>query len=367
MVKKLFFISAGGTGGHIMPAIAVADSLLDSGQTICWFGNKHHLEYQLVKSKAIKFIHIPVVALRGKNVFYKLKALSCLMLSCVICLYWVLRLKPKKVLCTGGYTSAPLGMAAALLKLPLMLQEQNTVAGMSNKMLATYAQSICTGFPSCDFGKNQQKINSKIIFTGNPLRNDLYANSSFNQNITEQSRFKLLVLGGSQGAAILNQVVPQALEVLANTGVKLEVMHQAGAKHLENTKANYQILQSYSNIKFTIINFIDDIAKLYDWADLAIARAGALTLAELIAKQVPSILVPYMHATDDHQTKNANYLVDINGAFLVKQTELTKDRLAQNLEKIIKDKQLQQTMQSNLSKLNTPFANQTIANILIDK
>ena len=324
MVSKVM-IMAGGTGGHVFPALAVAEQLCEQGVKVCWLGTRSGMEARLLSNRQeINFFAIPISGLRGKHYFARLVALAKLVVAMICTFVLLLREKPDVVLGMGGYASGPGGVAAKLLGRPLLIHEQNSVPGTTNQLLARCANKVMTAFP----GSFSNKLVTPL-YTGNPLRKEILAHcvSSNNQCHGEtHSELRLLILGGSQGALKLNHLIP---EVLAQVGAKrpVNVIHQTGGRHLEITRENYV----KSAVQVELKEFIEDMASAYSWADLVICRAGAMTIAEISAIGVGAILIPYPYATDDHQTVNARHLSDLGAAILIPEHQLTVSGLAQIL------------------------------------
>ncbi len=314
-MSKTIMIMAGGTGGHIFPALAVADKMRERGWRVVWLGNPEGMEARLVPQHGFEMVWVKFAALRGKGILRKLLLPLNLLRG-----FWqaqkvIRQVQPNVVLGMGGYISFPGGMMASLLGKPLVLHEQNSVAGLANRVLAGVADRIATGFP---------EVLKKGAWLGNPVRPEIAAIAPPAKRFAERSgALRLLVIGGSLGAQALNEIVPQGLARL-NADEQPQIVHQAGEKHLEALKANYAAV----GVQAHCVSFIEDMAGAYEWADLVICRAGALTIAELAAAGVASILVPFPHAVDDHQTGNARFLVNVGGAFLLPQTELTPDSIA---------------------------------------
>jgi len=321
-------IMAGGTGGHVYPALAVADELQSRGVPVVWLGTRKGIEARLVPEAGIAVEWLGVSGLRGKGVFTLLLAPVNLLVACVQAMRILLRRKPCAVLGMGGFVSGPGGLMAWLLKTPLLIHEQNAVPGMTNKLLSKLTDQIMEAFPN--------SFNKKSLHVGNPVRRAISSMPSPEQRLGKrEGSLHLLVFGGSLGAAYLNEVVPQALAKLSE-GQVFEVRHQAGANNLDQARLNYSTLKIKANVEA----YIDDMAEAYAWADLVICRAGAMTVAELATAGVASILVPYPYAVDDHQTFNAKYLSDAEAAILLPQKELNADSLLSilaglNREKII--------------------------------
>ena len=303
-------IMAGGTGGHVFPGLAVAEVLRWRGWRIVWMGNPDGIEARLVARHSIEFAPVAFKALRGKGVQRKLALPVALGSALAQARREIARIRPDVVLGMGGYVSFPGGVAAALAGIPLVIHEQNSIAGLANRVLARLARRVCCGFPGV-LGKGE--------WTGNPLRAEI--TSLLPPAVRFAGRegpLRLLVLGGSLGAAALNEVTPQGLALLPPEQ-RPQVCHQAGEKHIDALRSAY----AAAGVAADCVAFIDDMAGAYAWADLVVCRAGALTVAELAAAGVASVLVPYPHAVDDHQTSNARFLADVGGAFLLPQDELT--------------------------------------------
>ncbi|HKE49262.1 MAG TPA: undecaprenyldiphospho-muramoylpentapeptide beta-N-acetylglucosaminyltransferase [Rhodanobacteraceae bacterium] len=318
---KPVLIMAGGTGGHIFPGLAVADELKSRRTPVIWVGGIGGLEQKLVPQHGWRLETLPIAGVRGKGFFAKLFA--PLRLAHATASAWSLlkRHAPRSVLSMGGYAAAPGGIAARLARIPLVVHEQNRIPGVTNRMLAKYATRVLTGFADV-FPQGE--------WVGNPVRATIAAVPPPAQRYDgREGPIRLLVLGGSQGAQSLNTALP---EVLRRRGARLPVAvrHQCGAKHFDQARAAYM----RANIEADVVPFEDDMAAAYAWADLVICRSGALTLAELAAAGVPAILVPYPHAVDDHQTKNAEAMVAAGGARLVGEGEDFVKRLGAAFEEI---------------------------------
>ena len=314
-MSKTILVMAGGTGGHIFPALAVAHSLRDAGWRVVWLGNPDGMEARLVPQHGFEMVWVKFSALRGKGLLRKLLLPVNLLRGFWQGLKAIRQVRPNVVLGMGGYITFPGGMMAALTGVPLVLHEQNSVAGLANRVLAGVADRIATGFP---------EVFRKGRWLGNPVRPEIAAIAPPAERLAgRDDALRLLVIGGSLGAAALNEIIPQGMARL--TAAELpQIVHQAGEKHLDALKANY----AAAGVPAHCVAFIDDMAGAYEWADLVICRAGALTVAELAAAGVASILVPYPHAVDDHQTGNAKFLVNVGGAFLLPQNEMTPEAIA---------------------------------------
>ncbi len=316
--RKTALIMAGGTGGHIFPGLAVAEALREAGWRVHWLGAPNSMESQLVPLRGFAFEPVAFGGVRGKGI----QTLALLPLR-LLRAFWqslqvVRRVKPNVVLGLGGYITFPGGMMASLWSKPLVLHEQNSVAGLANKVLAQLADRVFTAFPGV-FKTGQ--------WVGNPLRR------AFTEQATPAERFagrsgplRVLVVGGSMGAKALNDIVPQALALMPETK-RPQVTHQSGAKQIEALRANY----AAAGVQAELTPFIDDTASAFAQADLVICRAGASTVTELSAVGVAALFVPFPFAVDDHQTTNAQFLVASGGGWLTPQSELTPQNLAERL------------------------------------
>jgi UDP-N-acetylglucosamine--N-acetylmuramyl-(pentapeptide) pyrophosphoryl-undecaprenol N-acetylglucosamine transferase len=314
-MSKTIMIMAGGTGGHIFPALAVAHKLRDAGWRVVWLGNPEGMEARLVPQHGFEMVWVKFAALRGKGILRKLLLPLNLLHGFWQALKALRQVRPNVVLGMGGYITFPGGMMAALTGVPLVLHEQNSVAGLANKVLAGVADRIVTGFPD---------VLKKSFWAGNPVRPEIASMALPAERFAGRNdALRLLVIGGSLGAQVLNEMVPQAMSLLGANELP-QIVHQAGEKHIEALKANYAAV----GVTAHCVSFIEDMAGAYEWADLVICRSGALTIAELAAAGVACILVPYPHAVDDHQTGNARFLVNVGGAFLLPQNELTPESIA---------------------------------------
>jgi len=316
---KTILIMAGGTGGHIFPGLAVAEQMRAAGWEVVWMGARGGMEERLVPKHGYRAAWIRAKAARGKGLMQKLLLPANLLYSFWESARHIRVLRPNVVLGLGGYVAFPGGMMASLWNRPLALHEQNAIPGLANKVLAQVSDKVMTGFP-------QALRNAE--WTGNPVRAEIAAIAA------PESRFagrtgplKLLVVGGSLGAQALNEAVPKALALMS---ARPQVVHQAGEKHLDALKKHY----ADAGVQGELVAFIDDMARRYAEADLVICRAGAVTVAELSAGGVPSILVPFPHAVDDHQTANGKFLADHGAAFLIQQRDLTPQTLAQTIQRL---------------------------------
>jgi UDP-N-acetylglucosamine--N-acetylmuramyl-(pentapeptide) pyrophosphoryl-undecaprenol N-acetylglucosamine transferase len=320
---KRILIMAGGTGGHIFPALAVARALRRQGAKVYWLGASNGLESEWVPKENIPITYINIAGLRNKGLRKWLTAPWQVLRAVYQSQRAIQAMNPDVILGMGGFVSGPGGLAAWLLRKPLLIHEQNAVAGLTNRILARFATHVFSGFPQAFAPRHQAAV------IGNPIRNEI------RQLPVPTLRFqgrkgalRLLVMGGSQGALIINELLPQALTLLP-TAERPQIWHQTG-RYQQQAEHAYHSL----NLDAKIEPFIEDMAQAYAWADLVLCRAGALTVSELAAVGIGSLLIPYPHAVDDHQTRNAEYLIKAGAAILLPQKELTAGRLADTLRQL---------------------------------
>ncbi|HZH43434.1 MAG TPA: undecaprenyldiphospho-muramoylpentapeptide beta-N-acetylglucosaminyltransferase [Lysobacter sp.] len=315
-MSRPVLLLAGGTGGHIFPAIATAHALRARGVPVRWIGSEGGMETRLVPAHGIEVDTIAVRGIRGKGLGTLLRAPFVVASAVSAARRLVKRHAPRAVISFGGFAAGPGGLAARLCGVPLLVHEQNRAPGMTNRVLSKFAARVLTGFPGTFAGEEA---------VGNPVRAEIAAIAAPAARFAGRSGpLRVLVLGGSQGARALNEAVPQALAMLRDAH-PIEVRHQCGEKLREDAERAYRD----AGIVASVEPFIADMAAAYAWADLVICRAGALTLAELCAAGVGSLLVPFPQAVDDHQTKNAQYLVERGAARLLPQGEGLAAQLAE--------------------------------------
>jgi UDP-N-acetylglucosamine--N-acetylmuramyl-(pentapeptide) pyrophosphoryl-undecaprenol N-acetylglucosamine transferase len=343
-MSRVALIMAGGTGGHIFPGLAVAGELRAAGWDVVWMGARGGMEERLVPPHGYRTAWIRARAARGKGLVQKL-----LLPANLLCSFWeslrqLRRIKPDVVLGLGGYVAFPGGMMASLLGKPLALHEQNAIAGLANRVLAEVSDKVMVAFPGAL---------KDAEWTGNPVRREIAAMPAPEARFAGRSGpLKVMVVGGSLGAQALNDALPKALALLAE---KPLVVHQAGEKHLETLKSNY----AAAGVEGQLLAFIDDMAGCYAEADLVICRAGAVTVAELSAGGMASVLVPFPHAVDDHQTANARFLADQGAAILIQQRDLTPQKLAELLGSLDRARLLEMARKARA--LGKPDAAQIVA------
>lgn len=333
-------IMAGGTGGHVFPALAIAHRLRAMGVEILWLGTRGRLEEELVPRHHYDIAYIDVRGLRRNGLRRKLGA-PFMIARAVAQARRVLRdFDPAVVLGMGGYASGPGGLAAWLLGIPVVLHEQNAAAGLTNRLLSRVASRILLGFPGAFAGP-------RVRVVGNPVREEIAALRGRGRPDFRRSTLHVLVLGGSLGAAALNELVPRALKLLAASGAALEVVHQCGREHVQNTSAHYE----GAAFAVQVTPFIEDMARAYLGSDLVICRAGALTVSEITAAQVPALFIPLPTAVDDHQYKNAMTLAGCGAGLCIRQGDLEEQGLCEVLRDLWEDRSRLEAMHERLSAL----------------
>ncbi len=351
--KLKAMVMAGGTGGHVFPALSVAHALRERGVDVCWLGTRRGIEAELVPQAQIPLHFIDVEGVRGKGTLSLIKAPFLLLLALWQALRVFRHQQPDVVLGFGGFASGPGGVAARLQGKPLVIHEQNAVAGTTNRLLSKFASRVLEAFPTGL--KNAQQV-------GNPVRATIAEMSPPEERYENRSNgLHLLILGGSLGALAINQLLPEALAQLSPEK-RPQVWHQAGKAHAQVTSAAYL----RHGVEAKVEAFVDDMAKAYAWADLVICRAGALTVSELSAAGVASVLVPYPYAIDDHQTKNGEWLVRHKAALIKQQCDLNAGQLARDLEELMSDRSRLVAMAKNARALSLPEAANQVADICLE-
>ncbi len=322
---------AAGTGGHVFPALAVARELQARGIEVHWLVTRTGMEHRLLEGSGIVLHPIDMQGVRGNGLLRLLKTPLLLLASTLAALRLIRRLRIDAVAGFGGYVTAPGGTAARLCGVPLLIHEQNAIAGLSNRQLARFAGTVMQAF---DHTFAQQ---DKVITTGNPVRTEIAAVPEPAQRFAGRTGpIRVLVIGGSLGAQALNERVPEALGLLAAQGHAVQVRHQCGQAQLAATQARYaQVTQKHSNVQADVLAFVEDMAAAYAACDLLICRAGALTVTEVATAGVAAVLVPLPHAVDDHQTANARHLADHGAALLCPQATMTPEHLVQVLQPLM--------------------------------
>lgn len=340
---------AGGTGGHVFPALAIAEALRNHGIPVYWLGTEQGLESQVVPKAGIDIHYLRISGVRGKKILTLLTAPIKVIMAIWQAVQILRQYRPALVIGMGGFVTGPAGIAAWLLRIPLVIHEQNAIAGLTNRWLARFAHQILEAFP------NTFPARYRAIHTGNPLRANILALTALMPRPIHQP-LHILVIGGSLGAKILNDTVPAAVSQLQEP---VEVWHQSGRQHFESMSG------AYPTCSARVVPFIEDMAAAYAWADVIICRAGALTISELAQAGVASILIPYIHAVDDHQTRNAEFLTANGAAVLLPQRELTPAKLAAILDELIHNPMRLQAMAIAAHHCAMPTALPQIVNLCL--
>jgi UDP-N-acetylglucosamine--N-acetylmuramyl-(pentapeptide) pyrophosphoryl-undecaprenol N-acetylglucosamine transferase len=349
-------IAAGGTGGHIFPGLAVAEPLIANGNQVVWVGTINGLESTLVPKHNIKIYYIKISGIRGKKIFTKLFGVVNILFAIFQSIKIIKSLNPTTVLGFGGFVSGPVGVAAKLLRRKLIIHEQNTIAGTANKILSLFADQVLESFPNSFNNKN----NKKLVLTGLPIRANLLA-KNFDSNFNKFNNIlKILVLGGSRGAQFLNQTVPKSLFDIKN----IKIIHQTGEQEFAQTTETYAKYFINAN-NYETKPFINDMQEAYLTADLIICRAGASTIFEIMKVGIASILVPLPWAIDDHQTKNALYLVNNNAAILLKQEEASSEKLKALIIDLINNPDKLRNMQLAAKLLYQPYESCSSVDLIV--
>jgi UDP-N-acetylglucosamine--N-acetylmuramyl-(pentapeptide) pyrophosphoryl-undecaprenol N-acetylglucosamine transferase len=351
-------VMAGGTGGHVYPALAVADELRARGWDVFWLGTRTGLEARVVPAAGIDMVWVRMGGVRGKGPLRKLLLPLMLLTAFWQSLRAILQRRPDVVLGMGGYTAFPGGMIASLLNRPLIVHEQNSVAGLTNRVLACLADRVLVAFPGVFRNANDKPIPCRGVATewvGNPVRATIGA-------LADEARgdrggpLRLLVVGGSLGASALNELVPKALALLPAER-RPAVVHQSGRQHLEILRANY----AAAGVDADLRDYIEDMAAAWRDCDFAICRSGAITVAEIACAGVPAVMVPFPHAVDDHQTGNARFLSDAGAGWLMQQKDLSPEKLAALIAGL--DRTLLASMADKARALAKPDATARVADI----
>ncbi|MFN2382171.1 MAG: undecaprenyldiphospho-muramoylpentapeptide beta-N-acetylglucosaminyltransferase [Guyparkeria sp.] len=365
MSRAVIYMMAGGTGGHVVPALAVAETLAERGYAIRWMGTEHGIESRLVPEAGYPLDYLAIGGLRGKGMATRLVAPFRLLHAVWQAGRLLRRHRPALVIGMGGFAAGPGGLAAWLLRRPLVIHEQNAIAGLTNRVLSRLARVTLAAYPKA-FG--QALPADRVV--GNPVRGEIAAlphpASRFEDR---EGPVRVLVLGGSLGAQSLNESVPQALARISQ-GVELAVRHQAGARHLDTAVGNYKSADWGAGSRHEVAGYIDDMAEAFGWADFVIARAGAMTVAEIAAAGVGALFIPFPHAVDDHQRFNAAWLVDQGAARLLNQREADVDTLTRLLGPLLADRAALLDMATRAREAAVPDSTAriaTICNELIDE
>ncbi|WP_348943827.1 undecaprenyldiphospho-muramoylpentapeptide beta-N-acetylglucosaminyltransferase [Chitinibacter sp. FCG-7] len=352
MSKRTLLVMAGGTGGHIFPALAVANAMRDKGWEVVWLGAKDAMETRVVPQHGIELVTLEITGVRGKGWLKKLSQPWVQGKALLSALNLIFRRRPDVAIGFGGFTGFPGGLAMRLCWLPLVIHEQNSVAGLTNKVLSKLANRVLFAFPNAFAALPAKQC------VGNPVRDELKNVPAPAERFAGRTgALKLLVVGGSLGAQVFNEQVPKALAMMP-LDARPQVIHQAGEKHIEALRANY----AAAGVDAECVAFISDMASAYAEADLVLCRAGALTVAELACIGVAAVLVPFPHAVDDHQTGNAQFLSTENAGILLPQSQLTADSLAALLQQTSREQCL--ALASNAKRLAKPEATAQVVAVI---
>lgn len=354
--SRAVIIAAGGTGGHVVPALAVAAVLKSKNIPVVWFGTRSGLEASMVPANGIDMRWIDIAGLRGKGLLDTLLGPVRLLRAIAQSVSQLHTLKPRAVLGMGGFVSGPVGLAALLLRKPLVLHEQNAVAGMTNRWLSGMATVVFSAWP------NVFKASRDAVVVGNPVRADMEALAGHKHSINTDSSepMRILVVGGSRGARALNDIVPQAVALM---NMAVVVRHQTGSADKSSVLASYE---NAPQAQVQVSEFIDDMTDAYQNADIVICRSGAMTVTELGALGLPSILVPFPFAVDDHQTLNARQLSSAGAALLMPQNSLSAQSLAQALSSLSADREKLALMSTAARSCFIPQAAEAVAYALLE-
>ncbi|MGM0769669.1 MAG: undecaprenyldiphospho-muramoylpentapeptide beta-N-acetylglucosaminyltransferase [Pseudomonadota bacterium] len=354
--SRRFLMMAGGTGGHVFPALATARTLQEKGHEVFWLGSAGGMEERLIGDTGIPLSLIHVSGLRGKGKLALLTAPFRLLRALGEAFTVVRRIRPDCVVGMGGFVTGPGGVAARISRIPLVIHEQNAIAGMTNRILARFADTVLEAFP----GSFDAKVITRC--TGNPVRKDLAALPSPEARLAgREGRLRVLVVGGSLGAQVFNQQVPEALAMMTEAE-RPEVRHQCGERHIEAARSAYKS----HGLEAPVEPFIKDMAEAYNWADLVLCRSGALTVSELCVAGVGAILVPFPHAVDDHQTRNGQQMVNARAAVLIPQPRLNPETLAETLRDLANDRARVLNMAKAAKSLARPDATERVVNYCLE-
>ncbi len=355
--KRPVLITAGGTGGHVYPGLAVARALQEQGIPVIWMGTHKGLEARVIPEAGIEMAWLDVSGLRGKGAAALVLAPFKLMKAIYQSVGIMRKHKPVAVLGMGGFVAGPGGLVASLMGIPVVIHEQNAIPGLTNRLLSKLSTKVLEGFPGSFISAK-----SKTVPVGNPVRKDIASLPTPAERMKDHDgRFNLLIIGGSLGAQALNETVPQAVALL-DEAIRPVIRHQAGRNKDEMTQAVYD----KSGVEGTITPFIEDMAEAYGWADLVICRSGALTVAEVAVAGLASVLVPYPYAVDDHQTANGLYLSENGAAILLPQTDLTAASLAEHLTRLVQSPERVLQMGEKAKELARPDATAEVAAIVAE-
>lgn len=342
-------VMAGGTGGHVYPALAIASALKQKGIAVIWLGTREGLEARVVPEQGIDIEWIEIKGVRGTGFMRWVKLPLQLSRAVMQALDVLKRRKPDALLSMGGFVAGPGGIAARIMRKPLILHEANAIAGLTNRVLSVIASRIMCAFPET------RGLPKNATVVGNPVRDEIIALHQQVKNAS-RDRLNLLIVGGSQGAASFNRIVPQAAELI-EPSLRPNIRHQTGRGRSEDVRRDYR----HKNIVADVREYLDDMAESYAWSDIVICRAGAMTIAEITTAGLPAVIVPYPFAAGDHQMINARYLVDRQAASLIAHADLNAQSLAVELQRLVTDRLLLEQMATNSRNLAVTDATEKAA------
>lgn len=349
-------IMAGGTGGHVFPALAVAHVLRDRGVEVVWLGTHGGIEARAVPAAGFDVEWVTIRGLRGKGIWGAVRTPVLVAVAMLQTVAVVMRRRPHAMLGMGGFVAGPGGFVAWILRRPLLIHEANAIAGLTNRLLAHFARRVMIGF------EGTFAASRKVEWVGNPVRRDIAAIAEPARRLAGRTQpLRVLVIGGSQGARVFNETLPQAVNAIGSASGP-DVWHQSGRGNAPAVQAAYR----EAGIAARVTEFIDDMAAAYAWADLVVCRAGAMTVAEVSVAGVAALFVPYPHAVGDHQTANARYLVERDAALMLNETELTPARLGAVFEELSVDRQRIETLAQRARALGRPDATVRVADICME-
>ena len=351
--KKKIVIFAAGTGGHVYPGLSIAKELIKYDVSILWIGTENGIEKKIIGKTNIPIKYINFSGIRGKGLLQYIYLPKKLIIATFQAIKILREYKPNAVLSMGGYISFPCSIASFFLRVPIIIHEQNIIFGMTNNILRFFSTTILLGFPMA--GKSK-----KYKFLGNPTR---YENEKITKKLQKDNVFNILVIGGSLGAKIFNEVIPKAVFGLKKiTDYEINIIHQTG-----KTYKIAQVQYKKFSVNIDLREYIDSMKEVYDWCDIVVCRGGAITITEIMNLGLASIIVPYPHAVDDHQRKNCDYLENNNAAIVINQKNFTHEYLTSVFKTLIDNKNLIKSLSNNINNLNKENSTNNICQEIIRK
>jgi len=350
---KKIIIFAAGTGGHVYPGLSIANELLSKNVSVSWIGTKNGIENRIITDSRIKIHHISFSGIRGKGVLSYIKLPVKLFIATIQSVVILRKIKPDIVLSMGGYISFPCGLASFILQIPIVTHEQNIVFGLANNILRFLSDIVILGFP-------MTIKNKKYKFLGNPSR---YEKSSVKKINKTNKNFNILIVGGSLGAKVFNEVVPQAMYGLSKIeNYDINVIHQTG-KTYKTAELQYKKIDMNVDLR----KYIASMKEAYEWCDIILCRGGAITITEIMNLGIPAIIIPYPYAVDDHQMKNSKYLEENNAAIVINQSNFTSDYLISIFKSLIENSGVRESLSKNIRVLNKNDPTKNICEEIIKK